>query len=178
MAPCLSAPPLRANWGLRPIDTLMGGRMWLRWGPQYCGPAGTAQEKGGGGAPSGQSCSTSPTSRRGRAGVCTAAAVPVPEDTLVVRVCTQPAMHLAQAFGSTSLHKCEYLYTRRHACVCTHTGVGVGMWRTQDLLRPVHLAPSRLHPPAPPGPGPPRQHPGRSGGCPGLGLELAPYSIL
>lgn len=25
--------------------------MWLRWGPQYCGPAGTAQEKGGAGHP-------------------------------------------------------------------------------------------------------------------------------
>jgi len=73
MAPCLSAPPLRANWGLRPTDTLLGGRMRLQWGPQYRAPAGTAQEKGVGGAPPGQSCSASPTrwsgGRRERAGL-------------------------------------------------------------------------------------------------------------
>lgn len=66
MAPLYLHHILRANWGLRPIDTLLGGRMWLQWGPQYCSPAGTAQEKAVGGAPSGQCCSTSPTSRRGR----------------------------------------------------------------------------------------------------------------
>ena len=53
---------------------------------------------------------------------------------LVVHTCTQVAMHLAQAFGSTSPHKSEYLCTHRHVCVCMHMGVGVGMWRTQDFL--------------------------------------------
>lgn len=34
MAPCLSSLPLRANWGLKPIDTLLEGCMRLQWGPQ------------------------------------------------------------------------------------------------------------------------------------------------
>ena len=53
--------------------------------------------------------------------------------TQVVHTCTQVAMHLAQAFGSTSLHKREYLCTHGHVCVCVHMGGG-GVWRTQDFL--------------------------------------------
>lgn len=30
MAPCLSALPLRANWGLKPIDILLEGSTWLQ----------------------------------------------------------------------------------------------------------------------------------------------------
>lgn len=34
VAPCLPAPPLRANWGLRPTDTLVGNWICLQWGSQ------------------------------------------------------------------------------------------------------------------------------------------------
>lgn len=45
---------------------------------------------------------------------------------LVVHTCAQVATRLAQALGSTPLHKCEYLCTHGHGCVCT-CGVGWGM---------------------------------------------------
>lgn len=77
--------------------------------------------------PSGQSCSTRPPKwgwgRRARAGFRTIAAVPY--DALWWSMCTQTTMHLAQAFGSTSLHKCEYLRTHGRGCVCSHGSGGV-----------------------------------------------------
>lgn len=72
---------------------------------------------------SGQSCSTRPPNGLGQEGkgwvlhyCCNTLWRP-----LVVHV----AMHLAQAFGSTSLHKCEYLSAHMDMAVCAHMGVGV-----------------------------------------------------
>lgn len=82
---------------------------------------------------------------------------------LVVLTCTQVAMHLAQAFGSTSPHKREYLCTHGHICVCMHMGWG---WGVENPRLPVTSPPgSQLSSSSCPTlAAPTLQRPGRGGG--------------
>lgn len=133
------------------------------------------------GYPSGQFCPTSQPHklRRGREAkgwvlhYCSGTL----RQPLVVLTCTQVAMHLAQAFGSTSPHKREYLCTHGHVCVCVHMGWG---WGVENPRLPVTSPPgSQLSASSCPTLAAPTLAVPREGWRhTDVGLELAPNSIL